>query len=240
MMKENSRARFYEVYPGGKIDMRDIQVNGDYVTATCTLYDDRGADDRAYLVCESGIAAVNTEMGLAECVSIAKNMAYENAVARVIASGDAVPIAGAPSKKVAAPATPKPVVPALSNVLEPDANPEELPVQAQPEKPTATVKKMELVAANLFPDDEDEEPTADTPPDESDDDAAIRKARDVKITILGKYHECNNLSAGQILDEHPEVIQEFAPLYSGPKEDQKKALMALYPEALRRCQQAAA
>lgn len=238
-----SKAKFYEIYPNGKVDMQKVEVQPEYVTAICILYDDRTADGAAYLVAESGVADRQAGMSLGECIAAAKDMAYQGAVARVV-SGDTADMPTVPVQKPCPPKSEK--VPDCDPVkedalTEPDTedttHAAQEPVQ-QEDAPSqkGTVQKLDLHTASLFPDDSDDgdgEPESEQP----SGDYAIQKARDTKITILGKYHECNNMSAGQILDEYPEVIQEFGPLYTGPKEDQKNALMALYPEALRRLSQ---
>lgn len=238
-----SKARFYEVYPDGKVDMQKVDVQPDYVTAICILYDDRSADGGAYLVAESGVADRQAGISLGECIAAAKDMAYQSAVARVVL-GNTADIPTVPAQKPSPPKSEKVPhsVPVKEDALtEPDtedtAPAAQEPVQ-QEDAPSqkGTVQKLDLHTASLFPADSDDGDSEAEPEQPSSDDA-IQKARDTKITILGKYHECNNMSAGQILDEYPEMIQEFGPLYTGPKEDQKKALMALYPEALRRLSQ---
>jgi hypothetical protein len=71
---------------------------------------------------------------------------------------------------------------------------------------------------------------------------------DTEITIFGKLHDCNGWKAGKILNERPEVIVDFCqrnsedyngPKYSGPRVDQKEALMKLFPDAARKVQKAA-
>jgi len=80
----------------------------------------------------------------------------------------------------------------------------------------------------------------DTPGD-SEDEAAkqYETARNTKITVCGKLHECFEWPAGKILDEKPQYIVELSQRYDGPKTNEKSALQTLYHEALRRCNAAA-
>lgn len=71
------------------------------------------------------------------------------------------------------------------------------------------------------------------------EDSAYEKALKMKITIVGKLHACYGKSAGDILDQMPDVIVEYAHKYNGPKVEERDALKALYTEALRRVNQAA-
>lgn len=75
--------------------------------------------------------------------------------------------------------------------------------------------------------------------EEDSAESAYEKARSMTITILGKLHECNNWTAGRILDEKPQVIVDFAHRYNGPKVEERDALKMLYTEALRKVNQAA-
>jgi hypothetical protein len=223
------KSKFYEAYPTGRIDLRQIEVTPEYVTAICKLYDDRTADETACLVSEIGIAERGDGIRLGECVTLAKDMAYEGAIARVVSEN--VRFMGTTVKQnVVASVAAKADIPAEPDKEE-SVTPDD-PVTVEDAAPVGTVQKMELVASSLFPDDDEDKPNSKQPAETE----AIQNARDTKITILGKYNPCNNLSAGEILDDHPEIIVEFGPIYSGPKEDQKKAMMALYPEAVRRCQ----
>ena len=71
------------------------------------------------------------------------------------------------------------------------------------------------------------------------EDEALEKARAMKISIVGKVHQCYGWTAGKILNEAPEVIVEFANRYNGPRTEERDALRALYTEALRRVNRAA-
>ena len=83
---------------------------------------------------------------------------------------------------------------------------------------------------------------------EDDTDPEYQKALDTEITIFGKLHDCNGWKAGRILAEQPAVIVDFCqrnsdsfdgPKYTGPRTDQKEALMKLYPDAALKLQKAA-
>ena len=104
-------------------------------------------------------------------------------------------------------------------------------------------------ANNLF-DKLDEQESTDNGGDIVDDDIdpEYQKALDTEITIFGKLHDCNGWKAGRILAEQPSVIVDFCqrnsessggPKYTGPKTDQKEALMKLYPDAVLKLQNAA-
>ena len=103
---------------------------------------------------------------------------------------------------------------------------------------------------NLFDKSGDQEP-ADKGGDGAEDDDTdpeYQKALDTEITIFGKLHDCNGWKAGRILAEQPAVIVDFCqrnsdsydgPKYTGPRTDQKEALMKLYPDAALKLQKAA-
>jgi hypothetical protein len=83
---------------------------------------------------------------------------------------------------------------------------------------------------------------------DEDADPEYQKALDMEITIVGKLHTCNGWKAGMILDRQPDVIVDFCqrnsqeydgPKYTGPRTDQKEALFKLYPDAIRKTQNAA-
>lgn len=114
-------------------------------------------------------------------------------------------------------------------------------VPARPEG-KGTVEKFDLglglqPASNLLSNVPDQAPASD---DANDIDPDMKKAMNLPITILGKLHECYGKTAGEILQYNPKCIVDFAHRYTGPKKDEKDALMRLYPEAVRRVNQAAA
>lgn len=120
-------------------------------------------------------------------------------------------------------------------------NDAELP---EAEKPATkgTVARFDLdlglqPASNLL---NDNPGRIDTSADEGDVDLDLATAMNLRITILGKLHECYNKTAGEILETNPKCIVDFAHRYTGPKKDEKEALLKLYPEAVRRVNQAAA
>jgi len=72
-----------------------------------------------------------------------------------------------------------------------------------------------------------------------DIDPDMKKALSMPITILGKLHASFGKTAGEILESDPQCIVDFAHRYTGPKVEEKEALVKLYPEAVRRVQNAA-
>ncbi len=70
-------------------------------------------------------------------------------------------------------------------------------------------------------------------------DAAMQKALAMPITILGKLHSSFGKTAGEILETDPQCIVDFAHRYTGPKVEEKEALLQVYPEAVRRVQNVA-
>lgn len=250
MSQENSKAVFHAVYPNGKVDMSQIEVTGDYVVATCKLYESRDSSEKEYLVAESGIAEREQGESLSSCVIAAKNMAYEGAVARVVTGVNSSitqdsairetdspaprPIREPEAARQSAPKkdTAEPVKTAPADSSKPSQEETDLPV-APKEPENSSVQKVDLLTPSSLFGDGDAEEEAKKPKPEAQDDR-LQQARAVNITILGKYHDCYNWTAGEILDKDPRVIVEFAPKYNGPKEEEKEALMALYPEALRR------
>jgi len=139
------------------------------------------------------------------------------------------PIQGTPGEE-----TPDKETPAT--VTEPD--------DVEPERPggKGTVEKFDLdlglqPASNLLGNVPDRIPTNSAA---ADVDPELEKAMNLPITILGKLHECYGKTAGEILQYNPKCIVDFAHRYTGPKKDEKDALLMLYPEAVRRVNQAAA
>lgn len=237
MKNEENAKVFGQIYPNGKIQVEEGTVAQTYVTAVCKLYETRCADANDYMVMETGMAERVNGQSIAACFALVKDMAYSGAVSRVTG--------------VTVPAAMEPMISGgnLGDELPSgtDSTEDTVAVTPEPEDDLdqnpdtgSTVQKMDL---NLFSGGQDETSTQKGNKDAlviTEEEDEEQKARSIPITALGKMHMYYNWTAGRILDENPGVIVDFAPKYSGPKEEEKKALMALLPEAVRRCAQKAA
>lgn len=245
-----------EFFRSGKMD-NDFVVENQYVTGVCVMYPERSAQEHEYMIREKSVVEIDAR-GLSPCVQEAKDLAFQAAVSR-LAGGPSLFSGAAP----AAPVIQPPLVPqtaagiAPEPVDDPQPDEDDMPgIEEEPTKPAepdgeswppdedgfaGTVQQFDLgglrPASSLIPDTPGQRNSGAPAPDAGE--SAYEKARNMKITILGKLHECNNWSAGRILDEKPDIIVEFAHRYNGPKTEERDALRALYTDALRRVNQAA-
>ena len=248
-----------EFFKSGKMDA-DFEVKDGYVTGLCVLYAERTAKEQEYMIREKSIVMLEGR-DLSGCVQEAKDLACRSALRRL---SDMPPVTGvepqgkqkpkataeaAPQKSAAAP----PVVrePELEELPGPKQEPAEQPPSftgtpnpeetPESEDEPITSGATQVGFADLRPASSllKPEPQPASGPEPDDADEAYEKAYNMKITILGKLHECCGWTAGQILEKHPEVILEFANRYNGPKTEEKEALRTLYTEAMRRVSRAA-
>lgn len=245
---ENSLSEFFRC---GKMD-NSFVVENQFVTGICVMYPERSAGEHEYMIREKSVVELDAR-GLSACVQEAKDLAYQATVSRLSGvsipsvsaapTAQTVPVAPPPAAKAEASAhAPAPVVDLQPDDDEPDETaredtpaPEEFESQDGAWPPdendgaSGTAQRFDIgnlrPASRLLPDAEE---------------SAYEKARNMKITILGKLHECCGWTAGRILDEKPEFIVEFAHRYNGPKTEERDALKALYTEALRRVNDQAA
>lgn len=248
-------------FENGKMDA-DFEVKEGYVIGLCVLYAQRTAKEQEYMIRDRSIVAIG-DRDLSECVQMAKDLACNSALTR-LSLLPAVPAAPA-RKPVKQETQPEPAVSSAPAVVttQPDEpahseNPvsvahssekgmapstdTEKSVQTKPKEPSALTGARQVEFADLRPASSlltEESAPRQSAPSESDEEEAVTKAKDMKITILGKLHECSGWTAGKILEERPEVIVEFANRYNGPKVEERDALRTLYTEALRRVDRAA-
>lgn len=245
---ENSLSEFFRC---GKMD-NSFVVENQFVTGICVMYPERSAGEHEYMIREKSVVELDAR-GLSACVQEAKDLAYLAAVSRL--SGISVPFGSAAPVVQAAPVAPpaaKAEAPAHAPAPEVDL------------RPAGVDEPDETTGQDAPEPDHFEGQDGAWPPDENDgasrtaqrfdignlrpastllpdaEESAYEKARNMKITILGKLHECCGWTAGRILDEKPEFIVEFAHRYNGPKTEERDALKALYTEALRRVNDQAA
>lgn len=248
----------------GKMDT-DFIIGERYVTGVCVMYAQRSAQEHEYMIREKSIVALDTR-GLSQCVQESKDLAYQAAVSR-LGNVNFSPVAEPHKQEVVTPPTapPRPesrtVTPPPVAQKHPDEDDGEdeygnewndpegtaLPDDAPPEENIDTetmggAQQFNLnglrPASSLLAGASKSQPQSSL--EEADPaESAYKKARNMRITILGKLHECNNWTAGRILDERPEIIVDFAHRYNGPKVGERDALKMLYTDALRRVNQAA-
>lgn len=235
-----------EFLKDGKMDA-DFEVHDGYVIGLCVLYAQRTAKEQEYMIRDRSI--VMTEgRELSECVQEAKDLACHSALSRL--PGLLAPSAVVePQVLSALQVGPTPAAPKVTQVVSlPDPVKEEEPVE--PEEPIVQEERGALLDtvrqvgfADLQPASalltKQEVPQQSVTPSFEQEDEAMIKAKEMKITILGKLHKCSGWTAGKILEEYPEVIVEFANRYNGPKTEERDALKMLYTEAIRRIEQAA-
>ena len=247
-------------FENGKMDA-DFEVKERYVIGLCVLYAQRAAKEQEYMIRDRSIVAIGNR-DLSECVQMAKDLACNSALTRL----SLLPVISAPVQEPVKQKT-QPEHSVSSAPAVAAAQPDELASAENPasatnssEKETVSSKDTERTAEI-----QTEEPSAlagarqvefadlrpasallteESVPQQSDaskpnEEDTITKAKDMKITILGKLHECSGWTAGKILEERPEVIVEFANRYNGPKVEERDALRTLYTEALRRVDRAA-
>ena len=232
----------------GKINT-DFEVGDQYVTGICLLYPERSSQEHEYMVKEKSLVLLE-QSSLSECVQRAKDLAYQAAISRLSgmaalgtepAQEDAFSLAPA-EKHPAAPILQKPAVPSRTEGSFAGEEADPADPSEEPEKESGNGSLSQIGFGDLRPASsllrkETQQPAQEVC--EPEEENALEKARNTPITILGKAHLCNGWTAGKILEEHPEIIVDFAHRYSGPKVEQKQALEALYSEALRRVQKAA-
>lgn len=248
-------------FENGKMDA-DFEVKEGYVIGLCVLYAQRAAKEQEYMIRNRSIVAIG-DRDLSECVQMAKDLACNSALTR-LSQLPAVPAALAQkpvqqepkpeiaTSSAAAVVTAQPDEPASAENPASTANSGEegsVPSKdaersAEPlkEKPSILAGARQVEFADLRPASAllaEESVPQQSNASEPDEEDTITKAKDMKITILGKLHECSGWTAGKILEERPEVIVEFANRYNGPKVEERDALRALYTEALRRVNRAA-
>ena len=244
-----------ELLRTGKINT-DFEVGDQYVTGICLLYPERSGQEHEYMVREKSLVLLEKN-SLSECVQRAKDLAYQAAVSRLSGMAASLEVPKQEDTSSHQPVEEHPASSNLSNTAilswsEGASAGEKPDDSSEMEEPEGTLEKEEKPSNNLasqigFGDlrpassllRKEEERTVPLVSEPGEEEEALESARNTAITILGKAHLCNGWTAGKILDEHPEIIVDFAHRYSGPKEDQKQALVALYPEALRRLHKAA-
>lgn len=255
MLESNLNTIFKKIFPNGKTSTKPGEITSQYVTAVCRVYENRSNTETEFVIEEYGIIERSAYDSLAACYVDASKTAYKNMLARIselsgLSCQESITNEPADVKKQVvtpqASAIQEPIkadavvvnIPKTESVVEAGTydNGSDDPVEPFGEEALqsqSTVHKLDL-SLGLQPASslggEKQVPAED---DE------IAKARSMPITIVGKAHDCYNWTAGKILDELPEVIVNFTPRYSGEKKEEKAALMALYPEAMRRCKQSA-
>ena len=253
MSEANFNNTFKAVFPNGKTSTRPGEISDRYVTAICRIYEQRTDAEGDYVIEEYGIAERTALDNLSDCYAEASNVAYSNAISRLVGSAATTPttleeLFGAasttqhtiPKQEISVDTAPSSPQDDTSNTLANDflddtdtddfaddsGNADALDFANQSQNTdTPTVQKLDLDKG--------------LPVAASTTDAEIEAARAVEITIVGKAHDSYKWTAGRILDETPEVLVNFATHYKGDKNDEKNALMTLYPEALRKLQKAA-
>ena len=245
----------------GKMDV-DFEVRDNYVTGQCVLYAERTAKEQEYMIREKSIVMLENR-SLSGCVQEAKDLACQSALRHL---SDISALTGAAPRRKPVdhdgslpPKVEKPILHEPEPELEKPAEEEPLPIPEEPAEAADTMIPTEEPDDTLEPEEEEEpvltgatqvgfadlrpassllkpEPPAEPDPDE---DEAYQKACNMKITIVGKLHDCNGWTAGQILEKRPDVIVNFANRYNGPRTEERDALRTLYTEALRRVNQAA-
>lgn len=252
-------------FENGKMDA-DFEIGEGYVAGLCVLYAQRTAKDQEYMIRDRSI--VMTEgRDLSQCVQMAKDLACRSALSRLSALpavSSAVPqwkpamqetppvpaVSGASADVTAPSEEAAPMVESAQSI--PLAGDEQSVLPEGVEEPFSEPQREEepflsgarqVGLADLRPASslltEEGAPQRNTAPKLDEEDEALSKARNMRITILGKLHECSGWTAGKILEERPEVIVEFANRYNGPKVEERDALRALYTEALQRIDRAA-
>ena len=242
---ENSLSEFFRC---GKMD-NGFAVENQFVTGVCVMYPERSAGEHEYMIREKSVVELDAR-GLSACVQEAKDLAYQAAVSRL--SGVSVPFVGAAPAVRGAPAAPPPAAKAETSPYTPAPEDDLQPEDEEPDETAGEEAPEESPGLDgTWPPEEDGDapetaqrfdiaslrPASSLLPDAGE--SAYEKARNTKITILGKIHECSGWTAGRLLDEKPEVIVQFAHRYNGPRTEERDALKTLYTEALRRVNQAA-
>lgn len=255
-------------FRAGKMDT-DFVISDQYITGICVMYAQRSAQEHEYMIREKSIVALD-ERGLSQCVQEAKDLAYQAAVSRLGKVDFLSTAEPHEQKSVHPPSEPLTPVPnkAVSPSMAEQTPPEDDGKGESGNEWDAPENAVNPPPATSSPeaDDDGEEAlggaqpldlyglqpasslcsgVAQAPPPSSaaaidPAESAYEKARNMCITILGKLHECNQWTAGRILDERPEIIVDFAHRYNGPKVEERDALKTLYTEALRKVNQAAA
>ena len=248
-------------FENGKMDA-DFEVKEGYVIGLCVLYAQRAAKEQEYMIRDRSIVTIGNR-DLSECVQIAKDLACNSALTRLSLlpaiptapvqepvkqktqpehAASSTPAVVAPQPDELAPAESFPsAINSSETVTVPLKDVEQL-AEAQKDEPSILAGAQQVEFADLRPASSlltEESVPQQSDISEPDEEDTIIKAKDMKITILGKLHECSGWTAGKILEERPEVIVEFANRYNGPKVEERDALRALYTEALRRVDRAA-
>lgn len=254
-------------FRAGKMDT-DFVISDQYITGICVMYAQRSAQEHEYMIREKSIVMLD-ERGLSQCVQDAKDLAYLAAVSRLgkvnflsaaqpheQASVTPPPQPTTPEFKKTAPPPVTEQIPDEDDGESESGNEWDTPENEATSPPAASPPESDddgeeslggaqpldlygLQPASSLRSGADQalppSRTAEADPAES----AYEKARNMPITILGKLHECNQWTAGRILDERPEIIVDFAHRYNGPKVEERDALKMLYTEALRKVNRAA-
>jgi len=248
MSESNQGNVLKSVFPNGKTSTKPGEITSEYVIAICRVYEARSASETEYAIEEYGITERAANDNLAVCYAEASQIAYSNMIARLfVLSAQAPQPASAVNTNAKAPV--------ISIYPQQEQDKTEKTADDTHEPDNGAVISDDVCDDNKNPIVEDDTQQQTTihkidpglglmpvssigkgEPEVSEDDE-ITKARNMLITIVGKAHDCFNWTAGRILDEMPDVIVNFTPRYSGEKKDEKAALMALLPEATRRCKQ---
>lgn len=234
-------------FQAGKADT-DFEVQETYVTGVCTLYPDRLAGPQEYAIRERSIVE-RAGKPLSVCAQEAKDLAFQSAVRRMEdLVSDPQPVDAPTPAALKAPRdeepAPEPKAPPQSDQSSPAPEKTVVPVAQEPvpeplersvSAPASPPHRLELgdlrPASSLL--------AAAPEPEPDSEDQRIEKARAMKISCLGRLHECDGWTAGRLLDERPEVIVDMAKRYNVSKIEEKEALRTLYAEALRRVERAA-
>ena len=239
MSEANFVTKLKRTFPNGKTSTKPGEITDKYVMALCRIYEQRTDAESDYVIEEYGIAERTAIDSLSDCYARASNVAYQNAINRLAGSTEqpAETLDDFWEKSSSAPVQENPVNTEPTSPPDNAVGPlvDEFANDASDTGAVLDFTMLEDAPPTVQKLDLNQNLSVGTPT-VSDE---IEHARAVQITIIGKAHGCCNWTAGRILDECPEVIAGFAPKYSGEKKTEKDALMALYPEALRKLQKAA-
>lgn len=252
----------------GKMDT-DFEISDKYITGICVMYAQRSAQEHEYMIREKSIVTLDErglsqcvqdakDLAYRAAVSRLGNVSFLSTVEPPEQKAVTLPSLSPTPALVTKKPAPPPVIEYVpddpgdddenGNEWDPsedgaypssDANPPDEDGDA--EEPMGGAQPFDLnglrPASSLIPETKASPQSSFKEEDPSE--SAYEKARNMPITILGKLHECNNWTAGRILDEKPQIIVDFAHRYNGPKVEERDALKMLYSDALRKVNQAA-
>jgi hypothetical protein len=252
-MKNSNLPAFFS---RGKIDV-DFEIQEGFILGVCSLYPERSAGNGEYMIREKSVVVLDQERGLSTCAQEAKDLAYSSVTRRLMANNVLdFPVFTETANQPQAEDMSAQGNKDASGLALVSSNQEELSENQQSatnvdggssiddndaDEKAQRVEAETLIPVNATAQKEQDPGQTEAPvstAEESDDEGmTYNKALSAVITICGKAHDMYNHTAGEILNNEPELIVYLATRgtgANGAKANEYAAVKTLYNDAVER------